>query len=102
MASDVNSIVITGTIFDNPKFFGIKASTLTVAHFTLSCNKGVKRFDPKYMFSVVATLKRGELKFITKGARVACTGHITKMDDEGMEKVVVHCRELLPFPIDRS
>ena len=100
--ADVNTCVISGTIFDNPKFFSIKASTLTVVYFTLSCNRGVKKFDPGYMFSVVATLKKLELSSISRGARVCVTGFLKNSTDDGIEKSVINAREIVPLPVDRS
>lgn len=98
--ADVNNIVITGTIFDKPRFFGIASSSLTVVYFTLACNKGTKKFDPKYMFGVSATMKKHELQYICKGARLAVTGHIANNTDEGIEKTIIHGREIIPLPVE--
>lgn len=100
--ADVNNIVITGTIFDTPRFFSIKESTLTVVYFTLACHKGAKRFDPKYMFNVTATMKRGDLKYVSKGARVAIMGGISNSTDDGIEKTIIQGREILPLPVDKG
>jgi hypothetical protein len=100
--ADVNTNVISGTIFDNPKFFSIKGSTLTVVYFTLACNRGVKKLDPGYMFNVTATLKRTELSFVSRGARVCVTGYLRNSTDDGIEKAVIHSNELISLPIDRE
>lgn len=100
--ADVNTCVISGTIFDSPRFFSIKASTLTVVYFTLSCNRGVKKFDPNYMFNVTATLKKNEISFVSRGARVCVTGVLKNSTDEGIEKTVIHCREVIPLPVDKG
>lgn len=98
--ADVNNIVITGTIFDNPKFYSIRESTLTVVTFSLSCNRTNKNFDPKFTFTVTATLKKPELKHIFRGTRVAVTGYISNTIDEGIEKTIIHGREILPMPVE--
>jgi len=100
--ADVNNIVITGTIFDNPKFYSIKGSTLTVVYFTLACNRGAKKLDPGYMFNVTATLKKTELSSISRGARVCVTGYIRNSTDDGIEKTVIHSQEIISLPIDRE
>lgn len=102
MAADVNNITITGTIFDTPKFYAIPQSQLVVCDFTLACNRGVKKFDPRHMFSVNGTLKKANIQYISRGARVAITGFILNVIDQGIEKTVITCRELIPLPIDKS
>ena len=95
---DVNNIVISGIIVDSPKFVTIKESTKVVATFRINCDRSPKSFDPSFTFNVTSVIGRLDISKILRGARVMIVGYISNTVEEGIEKTVIHGRELLPFP----